>query len=119
MQHPFAHTESIGNARTCFRGNVFILTMGLAMIAGPTNAQQECGDQGKDNRANMCMVLVDKTWVRQWSKCTKLANGDFKYMHCSGSTKIVPMSQAGKGAHLCCMESRHCKGAFYVGTCLE
>lgn len=73
---------------------------------------RSCGNLGQDNRPNACARLVDGSWVIQRSKCTKLANGKYRYTHCSGVTLDMD------GGDQCCEESDECPGSFYVARCL-
>lgn len=73
---------------------------------------QSCGDQGVDNRPNICRVLINNTWVTRASKCTKISEGKFRYTHCSGATKAYDWPSG------CCVASTSCPGATYIAECL-
>jgi hypothetical protein len=72
-----------------------------------------CGDQGKDNRPNVCSKLVGGVWDTRSSTCTPLGGNKFRYTHCNGSST---MEVSGK--NLCCLKSQQCPSATYVGECM-
>jgi hypothetical protein len=83
-----------------------------------TRAPPPCGDQGSDNRPNVCSKLVDGYWVTHSSTCVKNADGTFTYTHCDGVTKQVMKDSTGvPNTHTCCLRSSTCPGASYVGNC--
>lgn len=98
----------------CLAGAVAAQATAPARAARKADQPQpkSCGNLDKDNRPNACARLVDGSWVMFRSKCTKLAEGKFRYTHCSGSTMDM------NGADQCCLQSDECPGSLYVGRCL-
>ena len=85
----------------------------LAFIFSASSAYGHiCGDQDTDNRPNHCEVKKDEVWVHQMSSCKVVEPGKCLYTHCSGSTKLIEDPQC------CCLESKDCPGATYVGVCV-
>ena len=65
-----------------------------------------CGDQGKDNRPNICARLVDGTWFERKSTCTRVGS-KLIYTHCNGVDKM----EFDAATHLC-TQGRQCPGAY-------
>jgi hypothetical protein len=91
------------------RKSVFLLI--LALSTAPAYGHI-CGNQDADNRPNHCEVKKDEIWVHQMSSCEVVEPGKCRYTHCNGSTKLIEDPQC------CCLESKECPGAKYVGTCV-
>lgn len=94
-----------------FRRSCLLALISIGLLAA-TARGDICGDQGQDNRPNHCEVLVDGAWIHQMSSCKVLEPGKCRYTHCSGSTQVYQESQC------CCLESKACPGAKYVGLCV-
>jgi hypothetical protein len=109
------HDATTGARETNLRMTRLVIVVALTGISSMVAAGEggnKCGDQGKDNRANMCPRLVNRVWIESYSKCRKVDDETYEYEHCSGSRKTI------RGANLCCVASRNCPGAQYVAECI-
>lgn len=109
--------------RSLTRHNALAISVFCAVVlVGPSFATNDqptepqppsCGSLDQDNRPNICARLVGGHWAVNPSKCVRLGEGRYRYTHCNGSTQEI------QGQGLCCVESRECKGAKYLASCLD
>lgn len=92
-------------------GKAALMALALGILA-PAAQAHTCGNQDKDNRPNHCFVKKDEVQVHQASSCKVVSPGKCVYTHCAGYTQTIEDPQC------CCLESKECKGAEYVGICV-
>ncbi len=92
---------------------IFVAVIVLASAqSGPAFSVETCGNLADDNQPNRCQVKIGDTWITKNSSCQKTADGKFQYVSCDGHSHIYSWADA------CCLTSRDCPGAQYVGTCV-
>ena len=98
------------------RGKDVLQVAVMISLIAPLAQGHTCGNQDHDNRPNHCQVKKEvdgeEVWVHQVSSCRVLEPGRCEYTHCAGSTLIIEEPDC------CCLESKECPGATYVGICL-
>src|SRR5689334_13377259 len=70
---------------SCTLLTIFLGAARSAASHAQTESQPELwGDQGKDNRTNVCSKLIDRHWVKRSSTCTSDHAGNYTHTHATG-----------------------------------